>query len=301
MHGSLKIEQAGSKVDIPEIEGFGEGEDIGGENSPRNIPNLIYHQNQIGMVSQQQRKTGGKKGPLRVTGGIVGEAKDSNPGTPLDPECIRLANKTKVSAFSMLPRNPTDEYISENEEDKELTDIICSPTEFLIESNPWDKAGFKYSNKEEEGKETLIFCECGSICEQGARKCVGCCMKETNITAKGFLYVKKKAVNRVKKYWYYLLNKELYCYKKPEDEATNHHKRMHILVGSYIKEELEEIMDKRNVLYPFSIYTGKKIRTYYAATMPEKAKWVIAIKEAIGYSNLFDYYEIGVNYIYIYI
>jgi serine/threonine protein kinase len=47
------------------------------------------------------------------------------------------------------------------------------------------------------------------------------------------------------------------------------------------------------VLYPFSlIFPGNKPRTYYLLSKDDKEKWIIAIKKVIGYSNLFDFYEI---------
>jgi hypothetical protein len=36
-----------------------------------------------------------------------------------------------------------------------------------------------------------------------------------------------------------LLSKELYCYRKKDEEK---HKGMHSLVGAYVKEEKEEIL-----------------------------------------------------------
>jgi hypothetical protein len=42
---------------------------------------------------------------------------------------------------------------------------------------------------------------------------------------------------KLKRYWYCLLGKELYVYKKNSDEK---HKSMHSLVGVFIKDETEE-------------------------------------------------------------
>jgi hypothetical protein len=46
--------------------------------------------------------------------------------------------------------------------------------------------------------------------------------------------LRKAPGGRFKRYWFCLLGKELYCYKKKDDEK---HKGMHSLVGAYIKED----------------------------------------------------------------
>jgi serine/threonine protein kinase len=48
------------------------------------------------------------------------------------------------------------------------------------------------------------------------------------------------------------------------------------------------------VLHSFKlIFPTNKARSYYLLTKEEKDKWMTAIKKVIGYSNLFDFYEIG--------
>eukprot|EP00826_Nyctotherus_ovalis_P063776 TRINITY_DN9353_c0_g2_i2.p1 TRINITY_DN9353_c0_g2~~TRINITY_DN9353_c0_g2_i2.p1 ORF type:complete len:309 (+),score=103.71 TRINITY_DN9353_c0_g2_i2:1413-2339(+) len=64
------------------------------------------------------------------------------------------------------------------------------------------------------------------------------------------------------------------------------------LAGTFIKEELEEIADKKTALFPFSICFVKKKTTFYTVKKNEREEWVKYLKEAIGYSNLHDYYEL---------
>ena len=102
--------------------------------------------------------------------------------------------------------------------------------------------------------------------------------------------VRKATETKLKKYWYCLLGKELYVYKSQKEEK---HKGMHNLVGVFMKDDLEEYLDSTTVLYPFTlIFPGNKPRTYYLLNKDDKEKWMDAIKKAIGYSNLFDYYEV---------
>ena len=68
---------------------------------------------------------------------------------------------------------------------------------------------------------------------------------------------------------------------------------MHSLVGVFVKDEVEEQLDATTVLYPFKlIFPPNKARTYYLRNKEDKDNWVQAIKKVIGYSSLFDFYEI---------
>lgn len=94
----------------------------------------------------------------------------------------------------------------------------------------------------------------------------------------------------MKSYWFVLLGKELYSYKTQGDSK---HKEMRALSGVYIKDEPEELSESNEPLYPFMLIFPNKRRIYYFYKKEEKAKWMEAIKESIGYSNLFDFYETG--------
>lgn len=101
--------------------------------------------------------------------------------------------------------------------------------------------------------------------------------------------VRKANETKLKKYWYSLLGKELYVYKSKSEEK---HKGMHNLVGVFIKDEPEEKFEG-TTLYPFKlVFPPCKGRIYYLLSQEEKDKWIKAIKEVVGYANLFDFYEI---------
>jgi serine/threonine protein kinase len=102
--------------------------------------------------------------------------------------------------------------------------------------------------------------------------------------------IRKATETKLKRYWYCLLGKELYVYKSKKEEK---HKSMHSLVGVFIKDEVEEQLDATTILHPFKlIFPAGKARSYYLLTKEDKEKWMNAIKKVIGYSNLFDFYEI---------
>ncbi len=68
---------------------------------------------------------------------------------------------------------------------------------------------------------------------------------------------------------------------------------MHSLIGVFLKDEAEEQLDSTTVLYPFKlIFPPNKARSYYLLNKADKDKWMDAIKNVIGYSNLFDFYVI---------
>lgn len=102
--------------------------------------------------------------------------------------------------------------------------------------------------------------------------------------------VRMASENKFKIYWYCLLGKELYVYKNKNEEK---HKGMHNLVGVFI-EEAETIQDDQGrQLYAFQlIFPLNKSRIYYCLSQADKDKWMKAIKKVVGYSSLFDFYEI---------
>jgi serine/threonine protein kinase len=68
---------------------------------------------------------------------------------------------------------------------------------------------------------------------------------------------------------------------------------MKCLSDVFIKDELEELGDKGEVLYPFMLVFPNKRRIYYLRNLEEKKKWIEAIKKTIGYTNLYEFYELS--------
>jgi serine/threonine protein kinase len=102
--------------------------------------------------------------------------------------------------------------------------------------------------------------------------------------------VRKATETKLKKYWYSLLGQELYVYKKKDDEK---HRGMHNLNGCFIRDDVEEFIDSTTVLYPFTlIFPGNVPRTYYHLNKESKENWMVVLKQAIGYSNLLDFYDV---------
>ena len=66
-----------------------------------------------------------------------------------------------------------------------------------------------------------------------------------------------------------------------------------------MKEEAAEGMIEQDIVYSFSIHVGKTRRLYYARSLKKRDAWLLAIRQAIGYSSFFAFYSIKVNLCYI--
>jgi len=64
-------------------------------------------------------------------------------------------------------------------------------------------------------------------------------------------------------------------------------------VGVYIIKEEEELFQNELRLYPFTLVFPHKTRTFYLIKEEERNKWVKILKEVVGYSDFFDFYEPG--------
>lgn len=136
----------------------------------------------------------------------------------------------------------------------------------------------------------MNHCVCGNPCFGSQTRCDGCDGKDS-LHIEGEIYKKQKKGGVLKKYWYVLLSKELYTYKKKGDLK---HKEMKSLSGVYIKDEPDSVCEETGIpLYQFKLIFPNKRRLYYFKSAEEKARWMDAIKQSIGYNNLYDFYDVG--------
>lgn len=71
------------------------------------------------------------------------------------------------------------------------------------------------------------------------------------------------------------------------------------LTGSFLREDKPCFMCNGNVLvFPISLVFPNKERLFYLIDKEERNNWLKNFKLAIGYSNLHDYYELAVSYLY---
>lgn len=88
------------------------------------------------------------------------------------------------------------------------------------------------------------------------------------------------------------MGNELYCFRNKDDAV---HRVMHSLAGTFIKDLPEEQCASQGLtLYPVKIVLPpNKSRVLYFSNKEEQHRWSLKIKESIGYTNLFDYYNLG--------
>lgn len=70
---------------------------------------------------------------------------------------------------------------------------------------------------------------------------------------------------------------------------------MKSLAGVYLKYELDDVVENGVQYFLFMLIFPNKRRIYYLTSQVEKDKWISAIKKAIGYANLYDFYELKEN------
>ncbi len=83
----------------------------------------------------------------------------------------------------------------------------------------------------------------------------------------------------------------MYNSQKAENYDT-----MYPLIGGLIRDEKESVVHSQHTLFPFKIFFGNSLLHLYATKKEEKERWVQSIKEAIGYSDLKDYYDLQVTF-----
>jgi len=98
--------------------------------------------------------------------------------------------------------------------------------------------------------------------------------------------------NRFKQHWSVLNGNEIYCYRNQGDAK---HRVMHCLTGTFIKDIPEETCpDTGKPFYPVKIVLPpNKSRILYFDSKELQEQWLSTLCSALGYSNLFDYYEMG--------
>jgi calcium-dependent protein kinase len=67
---------------------------------------------------------------------------------------------------------------------------------------------------------------------------------------------------------------------------------MHSLTGAFLKDESEEVPEGTTVMHPFSLCFMHNKKTFYTYSKDEKLAWMKALKDALGYTNLYDFYEL---------
>lgn len=107
----------------------------------------------------------------------------------------------------------------------------------------------------------------------------------------GACYLKTKT-DRFKEHWAVLNGNEIFCYRSATD---NRSRVMHCLAGTFVKEIAEERCPETNrTLYPVKVVLPpNKSRILYFDTVDQQKRWMSMLLKAMGFANLFDFYELG--------
>ena len=111
-------------------------------------------------------------------------------------------------------------------------------------------------------------------------------MVEEKITYENYIY-KVSTSNKLKKYYLVLINKDIYYYKNEDKKEVV---GMHNLSGCFVKDNGTKILND-TTYYSFTLVFPSKERSFYCNSKEIYNNFTQKLKEAFGYLNFFDYYE----------
>ena len=106
------------------------------------------------------------------------------------------------------------------------------------------------------------------------------------VTYENYIY-KVSTSNKLKKYYLVLINKDIYYYKNEDKKEVM---GMHNLSGCFIKDNGTKVIND-TTYYSFSLVFPSKERSFYCNSKEIYDNFSNKLKEAFGYLNFFDYYE----------
>ena len=190
---------------------------------------------------------------------------------------VRYQNK-------LIPKKKDIE--GKDDDDKDVNNVIKNSD--LVYNSP---SVFLKKNKEKK-KVSLLSLNSPSpvIVPQSAKKVVSPFtlneIMEEKITYENFIY-KVSTTNKLKKYYLVLINKDIYYYKNEDKKEVV---GMHNLSGCFVKDNGTKIINDKTY-YSFALVFPSKERSFYCNTKEIYDNFTQKLKEAFGYLNFFDYYE----------
>ena len=102
----------------------------------------------------------------------------------------------------------------------------------------------------------------------------------------------KTKTDRFKEHWAVLNGNEIFCYRNAQDTKS---RVMHCLAGTFVKDiAAEQCPETGRYLYPVKIVLPpNKSRILYFDSADEQKTWMNNLLKAMGFANLFDFYELG--------
>jgi len=146
---------------------------------------------------------------------------------------------------------------------------------------------------EESKNDTILFCKCGKICKKEFSMCDECIASGKVHEAGGYLYLKRDQ-NNLDRYWFQLINKELYCFKNKDDKE---HISMMNISGYVVEEEDDLKIDAKYTIYPFSLCARWDRKVLYSLKAEERKLWCESIRNVLCYSDIYKNYDLGVFFL----
>ena len=190
---------------------------------------------------------------------------------------VRYQNK-------LIPKKKDIE--GKDDDDKDVNNVIKNSD--LVYNSP---SVFLKKNQEKK-KVSLLSLNSPSpvIVSQSTKKAVSPFtlneIMEEKITYENFIY-KVSTTNKLKKYYLVLINKDIYYYKNEDKKEVV---GMHNLSGCFVKDNGTKIINDKTY-YSFALVFPSKERSFYCNTKEIYDNFTQKLKEAFGYLNFFDYYE----------
>ena len=111
-------------------------------------------------------------------------------------------------------------------------------------------------------------------------------LKDEKVTYENYIY-KISTTNKLKKYFLVLINKDIYYYKNEDKKEVM---GMHNLSGCFVKDNGTKKINEK-IYYSFTLVFPAKERSFYCSSKEVHDNFIEKLKEAFGYLNFFDYYE----------
>jgi len=181
---------------------------------------------------------------------------------------------------------PKKKDLDEKDDDKDVKNVIENSD--LVYNSP---SVFLKKNKDKK-KVSAFSLNSPSpvIVSQSSKKVVSPFtlneLKEEKITYENYIY-KVSTTNKLKKYYLVLINKDIYYYKNEDKKEVV---GMHNLSGCFVKDNGTKILNDKTY-YSFTLVFPSKERSFYCNSKEIYENFTQKLKEAFGYLNFFDYYE----------
>ena len=137
------------------------------------------------------------------------KAVDKNGSLNADP-AAKNQGEESCNSESSYPKNhvqPLQRQMSASNVQIVKKEVVAKKSHFFQEAaqqSPW------VIEEAKDHAESIIFCKCGKLCKETFNMCEECIASGKVHEAGGYLYLKRDQ-NNLDRFWFQLINKELYC------------------------------------------------------------------------------------------